>query len=497
MADVGRVFVMAYNGNSFDHLYMVNGFKYDYSVIKGNNILCMDFKAWGVRYTLRDLRDYITTGNLAGIGDMIKLPKLTLGFDSLDYAIRDTAIIGRAWCDVVLKNYVYLIGTVISHPSELICYRSTASLSYHYVCMMSKLDNFALCPDVNDYLHKAYYGAKCDFSVLGLTENVAMYDIRSMYPAAMTQLMPYGEMSYYSTLTYLPDRLYIATVTLVKNVNKSVCLDSKFGVIPCVYESNTLYACAGTIKAVMTSVEIENARMDGWRVTELKDVIMWQFKDTVFNIFRQIFTLKQKHTKDTPMYWFAKIVMNSSIGKFASKPKYIPHYINYFCMSYSRRMLIGLKNMMKTVNVPYVIYGDTDSIVLRTVDMDKLVHMYPTLLDHDLATNMMLPTGEIEVKGDIIVLGKKLYYINDKKFSCKGHNRQEITSDMFIKCSNGLVMKTTRMSPYKSILLSENKTIHTTVTRFGKQSRSMQITLPPLKRLIKHNVLIGPIVKYI
>ena len=58
-------------------------------------------------------------------------------------------------------------------------------------------------------------------------------------------------------------------------------------------------------------------------------------------------------------------------------------------------------------------------------------------------------------------------------------------------------MTTSRMSPYKSILQTESKTIHTTVTRFGKQHRSMQITLPALKRLIKNGIFVGPIVKYI
>ena len=166
-------------------------------------------------------------------------------------------------------------------------------------------------------------------------------------------------------------------------------------------------------------------------------------------------------------------------------------------MSYSRRMLVGLKNMMKVCNVPYVIYGDTDSIVLRNVDMNELVHMYPSLLDHHLAIDMLLPTGEIECTGDIIVLGKKLYYINDNKFSCKGHNRKEISKELFEKCNNGFVITTSRMSPYKSILQTESKTIHTTVTRISKQHRSMQITLPPLKRLIKNGILVGPIVKYI
>ena len=79
VANVGPVFLMAYNGNAFDHLYMVNGFKYKYCIVSGNSIKCMDFVAYNVRYHLRDKRDYITTGNLAPIGDMIDAPKLTTG----------------------------------------------------------------------------------------------------------------------------------------------------------------------------------------------------------------------------------------------------------------------------------------------------------------------------------------------------------------------------------------------------------------------------------
>ena len=96
VANVGRVFLMAYNGNSFDHLYMVNGFHYDYCIIKRNNITFIDFKAYGVKYTLRDLRDCITTGNLKSIGHIINCPKLETGFDDLNYANSDTCIIGKA-----------------------------------------------------------------------------------------------------------------------------------------------------------------------------------------------------------------------------------------------------------------------------------------------------------------------------------------------------------------------------------------------------------------
>ena len=54
-----------------------------------------------------------------------------------------------------------------------------------------------MCLDIDIYLKCAYYGAKCDFSKLRLTRDVAMYDIRSMYLAAMTGLMTCGEMTFF------------------------------------------------------------------------------------------------------------------------------------------------------------------------------------------------------------------------------------------------------------------------------------------------------------
>ena len=140
--------------------------------------------------------------------------------------------------------------------------------------------------------------------------------------------------------------------------------------------------------------------------------------------------------------------------------------------------------------MPYVIYGDPDSIVLRNADKDTLLKSYPALLDDKLATDMLMPSGEVEVSGDIIVLGKRLYYINDKKFSCKGHNRKEVTKELFGRANQGFVMETSRMSPFKHIFTTDDKTIHTNVTRFAKQKRSLQITLPQLKKLVKDNILL-------
>ena len=54
---------------------------------------------------------------------------------------------------------------------------------------MCTIPSFWICPNASDYLKKSYYEAKYDYSVLGKTHNVAMYDIRSMNHAAMLQYM--------------------------------------------------------------------------------------------------------------------------------------------------------------------------------------------------------------------------------------------------------------------------------------------------------------------
>lgn len=490
-----KIYMMAYNGNKFDHLYMLNGMKMNYFLKNGNNVISAQFEAFGIPYETRDLRDYITTGNLAGIGDQLGVPKLTTGFDDLNYAIRDTAIMCLAWRNIILKNYGAFLREMLPNIGQLVCYRSTAAISYEYVCRSMQVEMLMTCPNVNDYFKLSYYGAKCDYSKIGVTENVAMYDIRSMYPASMKEFMPHGDMYYTKREELIPLRMYIATVTLFKQPSEGINIDSTFGVVPTHHEGKTEYVAAGRITTVMTSVDVENACLDGWRVIAIKDCIQFSERKRLFNIYDKLYTIKQSHKKDSAAYWFSKIVMNSSIGKFASGGDYVPHYINYFCMAYSRRMLVSLKGMMRKVNIPYVIYGDTDSICLHQDDMDKLLIANPELISDNLASNVMTPTGEVECRNqDIIVLGKKLYYINESKYSAKGHNHKQITRELFMDVVNGKDKLTTRESPDKYIYYSEkDHTVNSGVYMFETRARAINATFNKLKKRV-NNVFTGPFI---
>lgn len=486
------IYLMAYNGNSFDHLYMLNGFRYQYCAINGNNLIGCTFFAMNLKYATRDLRDFITTGNLASIGEQLGVPKLAGDFADLDYAIRDVTIMALAWVRIVLRSYKYLEGVVVPSVYMVVNYRSTAALAFDFVARKCCNYTFSLCVDFNDYFALAYYGGKCDYSVVGTYDDIVMYDICSMYPAAMGMVMPYGEMTYYASLSYIPEFMYIATVTLLKPGIQKICMDSTYGIVPCKVDGATVFATCGHIRTVLTSVDVNNAIVDGWTVLKLEDVIGWCKKGKMFSVYNEMFDIKSFCAKDDPSYWFAKIVLNSSIGKFAGGGDNIPHYINYFCMSYSRSMLVALKCMLTSVRCPYVLYGDTDSIVIREKYMDLLLEKYPFLLNNGMATDMFKPTGAIEVKGDITIVGKKLYWINKDKFSAKGHNRKELNIAYYAECIITGQSLTKRMSPDKSIVLDEErKRIVTQVTPFKLCSRNMNLLYPLYKRYT-NGIFIGP-----
>jgi hypothetical protein len=139
-----------------------------------------------------------------------------------------------------------------------------------------------------------------------------------------------------------------------------------------------------------------------------------------------------------------------------------------------------------------VIYGDTDSIVLFRNDADVLFNRYPEMLNVSLSTNVTMGVyGEVECQGDITIVGKKLYYLSDTKFSAKGHNRTGLTRDHFIDALAGKKVTTSRMSPYKEVHI-DNKKLHAHITPFVEQTRTLAVTEDEYKT--KQNVFYtGPV----
>lgn len=211
-------------------------------------------------------------------------------------------------------------------------------------------------------------------------------------------------------------------------------------------------------------------------------------------MYNDLYEIKKKEDKNSAKYWFAKIVMNASIGKFASGDWKVPHYINYFCMSYARMQLYTVKYWLRKFAVPYVIYGDTDSFCLRSGEMNNLVRNVPSMLSADMPLRCGDMTGEIEcVSDEIIVLGKKLYWLNEKKFSAKGHNRGEITRETFMAVMEGEEVTTTRLGPEKNLFIADN-VVHSNVTPFVPLSRHMNITVNKYKRHVGGGVYVGPFI---
>lgn len=491
------VYLMAYNGNAFDHLLLLNGKTFDSITVKGNNLLVGQFHYHDVKFICRDLRNYITTGNLASIGKQINCNKLPFDPESNQYVARDVTIMVKAWKEIVLTTYKYLLGVSIDDMKEVINYSSTATLAYNYVAKCARTD-FFVCSSINDYLAQAYYGAKCDYSFLGTARDIVMYDITSMYPAAMTMEFPCGEMSFHETWTHnMHDKMYIGLVHLVKRVRIDSCskIHLTYGVVPCKVNDKTEYVCAGDITAVMTSVDVQNAVQDGWTVCSVTNAIVWKKKARLFQkVYNFLFDKKKSCTKDSPEYWFAKIVMNASIGKFASPVLDTAHYVNYFCMSHSRSMLVEMKRRLLLCSIDLVLYGDTDSIVLFKEDADVLFARYPQMLYNFLSNNCIDDIfGNVDATGDITICGKKLYYIDENKFSAKGHNRAQLTREHFVNALNNENVVTTRESPYREVTVENNK-LRAHITPFVTQSRTLRVTTNELKHRHEY-IYTGPVLR--
>ena len=85
-------------------------------------------------------------------------------------------------------------------------------------------------------------------------------------------------------------------------------------------------------------------------------------------------------------------------------------------------------------------------------------------------------------------------YINENKYSAKGHNRAEITKQLFLDVLLGNDCITTRMSPDKFLLYNEiTKVVNSGVAPFSEHTRRMNATYNKLKKRVG-NVFVGPVI---
>ena len=439
---VGNVYCFAFNGNKFDHLYMFDGARSGNDLIVGpGSFVGGNVIVGNVNCVLKDLCNYISYTTIEKLGEQLNCPKLvgaSAKATNILYCARDSVILCKSWFEIVLKMFEPVVGVLCEDVHSLVLFTSQAQIAYYF--MIDNVDNlYGMDLSFFDYCVSAYFGARIDSMMFGqyLERDVALWDITSMYPAGMNNKLPVGVPWFEKRFEFgdLLDAPFICRARLVKRSNLS--LDACFGILPVHYPSGIVYTSYGDVTGVYTCVDLFNAIEDGWDIKWTRDFVRWpMWTDQISEKYRKWFAIKCSHPKDSVLYWFAKQVLNASIGVFAIRPRDVcrkPVQVNWFAMGWARRQLVLMKKVMWRAKVEWPLYGDTDSVVLLDSDMRRFLKCLPEVSKGVLGNCYQL-SGDVETKSNFIcVLAKKLFIMKGK-ISAKGHAKSYLDKEFFRDC---------------------------------------------------------------
>lgn len=514
-----QIFIVAHYGNIFDHLYLIDNlpvnipeWKEKEKIIGSSKLknLVWQTKNGNVIY-LKDTGEY-APGSLEGharkwpCGSKLDFDRehfeADLTAESIFYCQRDTAIVAYM-CKEKLPDWFSSGQDIIfADKYGFFLFYSQAHIAYNMMLAMSTETYFQIQKEFYLYGKESYYGARCESCIYGKEARGQFggYDISSLYPSGMNNPMPTGQFWYqYNQPTSIEltsdiDKIwkqkpFICTVTLEKSIPDTL-LEKSYGILPVRLNGNLVYTTDGKVTGVYTCIDICAAIQDGWQVVEAKKFLVWpKWTTAPAEFYQHWFKIKQSSKNIPAKYWFSKIVLNSSIGKFCQKifdPKNDntkPSYLGWFCLAYTRIAHRKIKEMLLAIGCDRVYYGDTDSIFVDRHYITKLEYWYPDIFNSKMLGTAKQITGEKESDFDtIIVLGKKSYcMISDGKLvktGSKGVNKKFATISMYRQCLRDRQVPVTMNRPTRYLKQLACGNYISGVTAFKTGTKIQQITVP-------------------
>lgn len=502
-------YLMGFNNMGFDDLYIVEEIQSINHTFKikikelmflGTRLCRLQFKCKGGMLTSKDLMKFVSGGtSLMKLGETINLLKLKEEFDvksftfchalkAVKYCARDVCITVKGWFDVGRKQFEPAVGSLIGSVGNVIQYGSQSQLAYNQV-LFDVPHQYTLTNKAYQYTRQAYYGAKTDSCMFGkeLLEPISVWDYKSLYPSMANAKLPIGKEKHkshykidWNNFKLYDHKPFVCNIVLTKERDRNH-FNQCYGVLPVHHKGNLYFVNSGTVRGIYTSVHIDAAIRDGWKVKGAKDFVFLSRWTTDYSEFYQKwFAVKESYKKDSTHYWMAKQILNSSIGYFGLKSDINnrkPLFVALFILAYTCEYHKTLKDVMSLAKVTRPLYGDTDSIFLRSKDMNKLKVVCPEMFVRSpgLGTPFTLK-GDLECENleSLIVLARKLYHCH-KKSGHKGHHKRDSTYANFRKALT---------EPVYSTKWQPNKVIKgdTVVNgKFVERKRIMRATVPELK----------------
>lgn len=162
----------------------------------------------------------------------------------------------------------------------------------------------------NNLCREAAHGGRTEiFKPIGY--DITEYDVNSLYPSVMRDnFFPSGKS--YGCSSYKKDKLGVYRVRVTAP-------EMHLPIIPCKHDDKLLFP-VGTFESVITSVELDYALKFGYKF-QVIDGCYFEGKTKYFTDFiNDLYKLRKSAKKDSVIDILAKLIMNSSYGKFLLRP---------------------------------------------------------------------------------------------------------------------------------------------------------------------------------
>jgi len=164
----------------------------------------------------------------------------------------------------------------------------------------------------DNYIRKGYFGGATDiYRCYG--ENIHYYDVNSLYPYAMKNLMPFEIIKYYDNLSNMNLNDFFG-YCLVKVTAPN---DIQYSLLPYKHEGKTIYPI-GMWKGVYFSELLKEVVKQGYKVELISGYEFSKF-DLFSEYVDHFYEIKRNSPKDSPERFISKLHLNTPYGIFGRR----------------------------------------------------------------------------------------------------------------------------------------------------------------------------------
>lgn len=482
-SDISTIY--AHNGGKYDYLYLleseIKNYQYENLISLGSSLI-FDLRKGNKKAKCRDSFKIMPNSlDKLAKGFGVETRKIKMNYEST-YCLYEIEKYLKHDCISlfqVIKKFEEEIKFILKDEKfNVDKFISLASMSF-YILNKNYLKGITanrMPKNVENWIRQAYYGGRTEiFKFHG--KNLNYFDVNSLYPYVMKEnYYPIGRYKIFKNPEKIRKLLFLGKLGILKaNINypyNYICC------LPYKTEDKKLIFPYGKFTGYYTSIEILQAIYEGAEV-ELIEGVFWFDKAKIFTEFVMDFYSLKQNSKGAKRE-IAKLILNSSYGKFGQKRKYreiiskkqfLKRYkemddfeqlgeglfyskekVSYknrkvnpiyaiFVTSYARLYLF---NLMKAIGEKHIFYCDTDSIICDCEINPTLIH------DSDIGKLKR----EVDIINEGIFISPKFYgldYLKTEKDEKTGLLKQFRRKSIKIKGVDRDILKSISMKQFREI----------------------------------------------